>query len=134
MTSAFLAESCQGDRTQGQQSVVKTAKSTVEVHFVWHDICYRDRQAEAGCCVLLRAPAQERPRNSEEPMPRCTNITTIFPRISKTAMRKPVNEEALFYLGFWRTIIRRTNSRHELRLTRPTLPFVTAPPVTDIIF
>jgi hypothetical protein len=38
MTSAFLAESCQGDRTQGQQSVLKTAKSTVEVHSVWHDI------------------------------------------------------------------------------------------------
>jgi hypothetical protein len=38
MTSAFLAESCQGDRTQGQQSVIKTAKSTVEVHSVWHDI------------------------------------------------------------------------------------------------
>jgi hypothetical protein len=39
MTSAFLAEGCQGDRTQGQQSVPKTAKSTVEVHSVWHDIC-----------------------------------------------------------------------------------------------
>jgi hypothetical protein len=35
---------------------------------------------------LLRAPAQERPRKSEGPTPRCTNITTIiFPRISKTA-------------------------------------------------
>jgi hypothetical protein len=34
----FLSESCQGDRTQGQQSVLKTAKSTVEVHSVWHDI------------------------------------------------------------------------------------------------
>jgi hypothetical protein len=38
MTSAFLAESCQGDRTQGQQPVIKIAKSTVEVHSVWHDI------------------------------------------------------------------------------------------------
>jgi hypothetical protein len=37
MTSAFLAESCQGDRTQGQQSFLKSAKSTVEVHSVWHD-------------------------------------------------------------------------------------------------
>jgi predicted membrane-bound mannosyltransferase len=36
--TAFLAESCQGDRTQGQQSVLKIAKSTVEVHSVWHDI------------------------------------------------------------------------------------------------
>jgi hypothetical protein len=26
---AFLAESCQGDRTQGQQSVLKTAKSAL---------------------------------------------------------------------------------------------------------
>jgi hypothetical protein len=38
MTSAFLSESCQGGRTQGQQSVLKTAKSTVEVHSEWHDI------------------------------------------------------------------------------------------------
>jgi hypothetical protein len=38
-TSVFLAESCQGDRTQGQQSVLKTAKSTVKVYLVWHDIC-----------------------------------------------------------------------------------------------
>jgi hypothetical protein len=38
MTSAFLAESCQGDRTQGQQSVLKTATSTVEVNSAWHDI------------------------------------------------------------------------------------------------
>jgi hypothetical protein len=38
MMAAFLAESCQGGRTQGQQSVLKIAKSTVEVHLVWHDI------------------------------------------------------------------------------------------------
>jgi hypothetical protein len=38
MTSAFLAESYQGDRTQGQQSVLELAKSAVEVHSVWHDI------------------------------------------------------------------------------------------------
>jgi hypothetical protein len=38
MTSVFLAQSCQGDRTQGQQSILKIAKSTVEVHLVWHDI------------------------------------------------------------------------------------------------
>jgi hypothetical protein len=34
MTSAFLAESCQGDQTQGQQSVLKFAKSTIKVHSV----------------------------------------------------------------------------------------------------
>jgi hypothetical protein len=38
MTSAFLDESCLGDRTQGQQSDLKIAKSTVEVHSVWHNI------------------------------------------------------------------------------------------------
>jgi hypothetical protein len=38
MTSAFLAESCQGDRTQGKQSVLKIATSIVKVHSVWHDI------------------------------------------------------------------------------------------------
>jgi hypothetical protein len=38
MKSAFLTESCQSDRTRGQQSVLKIAKSTVEVHSVRHDI------------------------------------------------------------------------------------------------
>jgi hypothetical protein len=32
MTSALLAESYQGDRTQRQQSVLKIAKSTVEIY------------------------------------------------------------------------------------------------------
>lgn len=35
MTSSFLAESYQGDRTQGQQPVPKIVKSTVAVHLVW---------------------------------------------------------------------------------------------------
>jgi hypothetical protein len=30
----FMADSCQDDQTQGQQSVLKTAKSAVEVHLV----------------------------------------------------------------------------------------------------
>jgi hypothetical protein len=34
MSSVFLAHSCQGDGTQRQQSVLKTAKSTVAVHCV----------------------------------------------------------------------------------------------------
>jgi hypothetical protein len=34
MTSVFPAESYQGDQTQGQQSVLKTVKSTVEVHLM----------------------------------------------------------------------------------------------------
>jgi hypothetical protein len=38
MTSAILAESCQGDRTQVQQSVLLKLKSKVEVHSAWHDI------------------------------------------------------------------------------------------------
>jgi hypothetical protein len=33
---AFLAESCHGDQTQGQQSVLKIMKTTVKVHSVWH--------------------------------------------------------------------------------------------------
>jgi hypothetical protein len=38
MTSAFLADSCQGDQTQEQQSVLKVGKSIVEIHSVWYDI------------------------------------------------------------------------------------------------
>jgi hypothetical protein len=49
MTSAFLAESCQGNPTQGQQSVLKITKSTVEVHSVWHNILLR----QTGRCGLL---------------------------------------------------------------------------------
>jgi hypothetical protein len=38
MTSAFLAESCQGERKHWQQSVLKIAQSTVEVHSVRYGI------------------------------------------------------------------------------------------------
>lgn len=38
ITSALMPESCRGDRIQGQQLVLRTVKSTVEVHWVWHDI------------------------------------------------------------------------------------------------
>jgi hypothetical protein len=55
MTSAYLAESCQGDRTQGQQSVLLELKSIVEVHSVWHNIYVAGR-----CGLLLRVPAKER--------------------------------------------------------------------------
>jgi hypothetical protein len=39
MTSAFLAESFQGYQAQGQQLVLKIAKSTVAIHSMWHNIC-----------------------------------------------------------------------------------------------
>jgi hypothetical protein len=77
---AFLAESRQGDRTQGQKSVLKTAKSTVEVHSVWHDIYVA---TETGRCGLLyitpracaRATAKEQGTNAA--MHKCyqNNIT-----------------------------------------------------------
>jgi hypothetical protein len=38
MTSGFLAEGYQSNRTRGQQLVLKTAKNTVKLHSVWHDI------------------------------------------------------------------------------------------------
>jgi hypothetical protein len=38
MTLAFMVKSCQGDRTQEQQSVLKIAKITTEVHSMWHNI------------------------------------------------------------------------------------------------
>jgi hypothetical protein len=61
MTSVFLAESCRHDRTQGQQSVPKTARSTVEVHSVWHDIDVATGTGGqmAGCCVTVCACARE---------------------------------------------------------------------------
>jgi hypothetical protein len=68
MTSAFLAESCQGDRTQGQQSVLKIAKITVEVHSVWHDICVAaetggNMRAVEYYSVRLRKSDRERARD-----------------------------------------------------------------------
>jgi hypothetical protein len=38
LSREFVAESCQDYWTQGQQSVLNTAKNPVEVHSVWHDI------------------------------------------------------------------------------------------------
>jgi hypothetical protein len=68
MTSAFLAEICQGDRTQGQLSVPKFAKSTVEVHSVWHDIYVateagRQMRAVVYYSVRLRKSDRERARD-----------------------------------------------------------------------
>jgi hypothetical protein len=65
MTSAFLAESCQGDRTQGQQSVLKIAKSTVEVHSVWHDIYVATEtggKMRAVVCYSVRLRNSDRER------------------------------------------------------------------------
>jgi hypothetical protein len=68
MTSAFLAESYQGDRTQGQQTVLKTAKSTVEVHSVCHDIYVATEtggqmRAVVYSSVRLCKSDRERPRD-----------------------------------------------------------------------
>jgi hypothetical protein len=62
VVAAFLAERCQGNRTQGKQKVLKTAKSTVEVHSACHGIYVATETGGqmAGCCVLLCAPAQDR--------------------------------------------------------------------------
>jgi hypothetical protein len=67
-TSAFLTESCQGDRTQGQQSVLKIAKSTVEVHSVWHNIYVAtDTGGQMGAVVCysvrLRKSDREKARD-----------------------------------------------------------------------
>jgi hypothetical protein len=73
MTLAFLAKSCQGDRTQEQQSVLKLSRSTVEVHLVWHIYVAIEtgRQLRAVVYYSLHQ------RKSEGPMPRLTNMTTI---------------------------------------------------------
>jgi hypothetical protein len=68
MTSAFLAESCQGDRTQGQQSVLKTAKITVELHWMWHNIYVANEtggqmRAVVYYSVRLRNSDRERARD-----------------------------------------------------------------------
>jgi hypothetical protein len=62
------AESCQGDRTQGQQSVLKIAKSTVEVHSVWHGIYIATEtggqmRAVVYYSVRLRKSDRERTRD-----------------------------------------------------------------------
>jgi hypothetical protein len=44
MTSAFTAESCEDDRTQGQKSAIKTAKSTVDVDSAYNDTQIRKQQ------------------------------------------------------------------------------------------
>jgi hypothetical protein len=64
MTSAFLAERCQGDWTQQQQSILKLAKSTVEVHSVCHDIYVGTETGEQmravvySPCAYARATAK----------------------------------------------------------------------------
>jgi hypothetical protein len=92
VTLAFMAASCQDDRTQGQQSGIKTAKSTVELHSACQDIYVATEVGAqmAGCWVLQCEPAQGRPRKSEGPTSRCSTITAvIFVRIGNPVMRKP---------------------------------------------
>jgi hypothetical protein len=106
MTSAFLAESCQGDRTQGQKSVLKIVKSTVEVHSVWHDIYVATEtggQMRAVVCysVRLRKSDSTRARDlrcDEQILPQF-----FFPLISKTAMRKPENEASLLFVVHYKS-------------------------------
>jgi hypothetical protein len=68
MTSAFPAKRCQGDRTQGQQSFLKFAKITVEVHSVRHDIYVATETGEqiravVYYCVRLPKSVRERARD-----------------------------------------------------------------------
>jgi hypothetical protein len=56
--------------------------------------------------VLLRAPAQGRPRKSEGPTPRCTDINTIiFPGIRKLEMRKSRIKRVCCNFAPWCTVI-----------------------------
>jgi hypothetical protein len=98
MTSAFLAESCQGDRTQGQQSFLKPVKSTVEVHSVWYHIYVATEtggQMRAVVCYSVRLRKSDRERARDL----CRDAQILpqyfFSRISTTAMRKLANEEGL---------------------------------------
>jgi ABC-type Fe3+ transport system permease subunit len=65
MTSAFLVEKCWGDQTQGWQSVLKTVKSTVTVHLVWHTFYVAaetggQMQAVVFYCMCLHKSACEK--------------------------------------------------------------------------
>jgi hypothetical protein len=57
MTPAFLSESHQGDAKKGQQSVLKTAKTTAEVHSVWHYM-YVPNETGGLSCITARACAR----------------------------------------------------------------------------
>jgi hypothetical protein len=65
MKSAFLTESCQGDQTQEQQSVLKIAKSAVEVQLAWYDIYIA---TEMGRQVRAAVYYSMHLRKSKEPM------------------------------------------------------------------
>jgi hypothetical protein len=97
MTSAF--HGCKlswWSNTRAAVSSEKYSRRTLGV--ARYLLSYWYRRADAGCCVLLRAPAQERPRKNEGPTPRCKKYChNYIPPISKTAMRKPANEEGLLY-------------------------------------
>lgn len=56
LTSAFLAESCQGYRTEGQKSVLKIGKNALEEPSVWHNIYVAIETVEQ-----MRALKQELP-------------------------------------------------------------------------
>lgn len=75
MTSQFVVEICQGHKTQGQQSVVRIAKSTVEVHSVWLKVCVVPETERQMRDIMYYAVHL---RKSEGTTPRYTNITKII--------------------------------------------------------
>jgi hypothetical protein len=69
MTSAFLVESCQGDWTQEKRPVLNIAKSTVEVHSVWHDMYVPTEtggQIRAVECYSVRLRKNDRERARDQ--------------------------------------------------------------------
>lgn len=73
MTSAFLVADCQGNRKQGQESVLKIAISTVETHLMWN--IYVDTGTDEQMQAVV--------------------YYSVLPRGVYAAMRKPANDASV---------------------------------------
>jgi hypothetical protein len=57
MTAAFFTESSHGNRTRGQQSVLKTCEKYSEVQLFWHCIYVATETGLLCVCVCVRVRA-----------------------------------------------------------------------------
>lgn len=108
MMSAFLAESCQCDRTQGQQSVLTSANTVLE-RKVWQGICVAaetGRQMGAVMCYCLHLRKRYSGRASD--LSRVALMPSEFlsgkakPRMSNLRRkRSTVTELRSYYGNLW---------------------------------
>lgn len=95
-TVHHFSPSCQGHWTQEQQSTLKTAKNTVEIHSVWHDISTLLLWQTGRWRLLCITPRACARQTTKEHRYYHDDSSTN----KKTTMRKPTEDKGLLRTEF----------------------------------